>query len=154
MNSAVELKVEISFDEFKAWMNGLLRGKGSQLPNIDDWRVIKNMMDKVVPDTETIVQHTPIYTNPPIHPTWEEPQKYPSVPWCDTTYGGTPKISNIGGYGGYGCYGASNLKITESPGVVGTSATAFGSSNYTNTFSISGTGSSSLAVSHTGTKSG
>ncbi len=105
MNSTVELKEEITFDEFKAWMMGLVRGKGSKLPNIDDWRIIKTMMDKVVPDKETIIQHTPIYTHPPA-PTWEQPNKYPTPgPWCGdkiNTGSWTSYPEPFGGYGGYG----------------------------------------------------
>ncbi len=117
MNTNVELKEEISFDEFKAWMNGLVRGKGTVLPSIDDWRVIKQMMDKVVPDVEHIYQHTPIYTPP----TPVEYQKYPQTPWCvDST-----SIPSYGGYGtgtslGSTSYGApltnSELKLSINPG--------------------------------------
>ncbi len=126
MNTSVELKEEISFDEFKAWMNGLVRGKGSVLPSIEDWKVIKKMMDKVVPDIEQVYRHTPIYA--PETPF--EYQKYPQTPmepWCvDST-----SIPSYGGYGTGQCtttgtslgstaYGAplttSDLKLKINPG--------------------------------------
>jgi len=134
MNTSVELKDEITFDEFKAWMNGLVRGKGSQLPNIDDWRMIKKMMDKVVPDVEKIIQHTPIYA-PPVTPSYEKYPQTPMSPWCEPQF--TPTYGSGTGYGfnttdiscGSTAYGAplttkqlsitnSSLKVSQTPGKV------------------------------------
>ncbi len=126
MNTSVELKEEISFDEFKAWMNGLVRGKGSVLPSIEDWKVIKKMMDKVVPDIEQVYRHTPIYA--PETPF--EYQKYPQTPmepWCvDSTtipsYGGSgpSTLTNISlgsaSYGGSGPLTTNELKLKINPG--------------------------------------
>lgn len=108
MNTTTELKEEISFDEFKAWMNGLVRGKGSVLPSLEDWRMIKKMMDKVVPDKEQIIQHTPIYTQPYTQP---GTFPYPATPWCGTTDQHTKPLGSSGNYGSYGCYGG----VSESP---------------------------------------
>lgn len=47
-----ENKEEISFNEFKAWLTGLIRGKRGQLPDVEDWKQIKVMMDKVAPEVE------------------------------------------------------------------------------------------------------
>jgi len=69
MNSSVELKEEITFDEFKAWMNGLLRGTGKNCPGPEDWRAIYKMMDKVVPDKEEIITQQPTYV-----PTYTPPE--------------------------------------------------------------------------------
>ena len=41
---------EYTFNEFKAWLAGLIRGKRGALPDIEDWKAIKEMLDKVVPD--------------------------------------------------------------------------------------------------------
>lgn len=86
MNNNAELKETISFDEYKAWLIGLLRGKGNQLPDLNDWRAIKKMTDKVVPD---VVEATPQWTV-----SWEDlplPEKEPdAVNWFDMpSYGGT-----------------------------------------------------------------
>lgn len=43
----MENKESITVSEFKAWLSGLIRGKNGQLPNIEDWKVIKTMLDKV-----------------------------------------------------------------------------------------------------------
>lgn len=71
MNSSVELKEEITFDEFKAWMNGLLRGTGKNCPGAEDWRAIYKMMDKVVPDKEEQTQYPPVFA----------PYSAPEQPW-------------------------------------------------------------------------
>lgn len=119
MNTNVELKEEISFDEFKAWMNGLVRGRGQALPSLEDWRVIKQMMDKVVPDKETIIQHTPIYTPEPY-----EKYQQPLTPWCDTQH-----VPSYGSYTGNGTYGSTKL-TTSSGGPIPTSnLTITGSNN-------------------------
>jgi len=72
MNSSVELKNEITFDEFKAWMNGLLRGTGKRCPDVDDWNVIYKMMDKVVPDKEEQITFQP-YSVPSETVEWFQP---------------------------------------------------------------------------------
>jgi len=75
MNSSVELKEEITFDEFKAWMNGLLRGTGKSCPGAEDWRAIYKMMDKVVPDQVEVPQYQPQFV-PYTQPVeWIEPFK-------------------------------------------------------------------------------
>jgi len=61
---STESKEEISFNEFKAWLTGLIRGKRGQLPDLEDWKQIKVMMDKVEPEVETITLPAPI-TSPP-----------------------------------------------------------------------------------------
>ena len=86
MNTNIELKDEISVDEYKAWLTGLLRGKGSQLPDLKDWKAIKKMTDKIVPD---VVETTP-WT---IAPTYVPPATFdtPSPLWWENqpTCGGT-----------------------------------------------------------------
>jgi len=47
MAKNVENKEEITFNEFRAWLTGVLRGKRGQLPDLNDWKQIKIMMDKV-----------------------------------------------------------------------------------------------------------
>lgn len=42
-------KDTITFEEFKSWLTGLVVGKKGELPDVDDWREIKAMMDRVEP---------------------------------------------------------------------------------------------------------
>jgi len=49
MNTNIERKTEITLDEYKAWLTGLLRGKGKALPNLADWNAINDMANKIVP---------------------------------------------------------------------------------------------------------
>ena len=77
----ITAKDEISFDEFKAWINGLLYGKGSTIPDEGDWKEIKSMMERVIPDK--IVMENPEI---PFFPTCPQPQVVPYVspetePW-------------------------------------------------------------------------
>lgn len=71
----IELKDEITVEEYKAWLTGLLRGKGSQLPDLNDWKMIKKMTDKIVPEIVEVPQPQPIWPQYP-----SEPYKYPAVP--------------------------------------------------------------------------
>ena len=79
-----ESQETITFDEFRAWMTGLIQGKRGALPDIEDWKMIKKMMDKVVPEKEFINIPQPI--DPGIAP---QPPFYPSappyVPWASPT---------------------------------------------------------------------
>lgn len=54
MSNITEQKEEITFNEFAAWLNGLIRGKGGALPDLDDWKQIKKMIEKVQPEKEYI----------------------------------------------------------------------------------------------------
>jgi hypothetical protein len=47
----IDNQKEISLAEFKAWLAGLIRGKRGALPDLDDWKAIKETLDKIVPDT-------------------------------------------------------------------------------------------------------
>ncbi len=51
----IDNQEEISLAEFKAWLAGLIRGKRGALPDLDDWKAIKETLDKIVPDVEPIV---------------------------------------------------------------------------------------------------
>jgi hypothetical protein len=42
-----EEKNTITIAEFKSWLMGLMCGKKGSLPDIEDWKVIKQMLDKV-----------------------------------------------------------------------------------------------------------
>ena len=50
MSNITEQKEEITFAEFTAWLTGVIRGKGGELPDLDDWKQIKLMMQKVQPE--------------------------------------------------------------------------------------------------------
>ncbi len=130
MNTNIELKNEISVGEYKAWLTGFLRGKGNQLPDLKDWKAIKKMTDKIVPD---VIETTP-WQNPseyaPLSPNWWENQptcgttdvnnvdnitisNTASEITCDNTgnisisAGGTISIGHTPCYGGYGGYGGN-----------------------------------------------
>lgn len=71
----VEEKETISLNEFKAWLVGLIRGKKGALPDLDDWKQIKAMIDKIEPDVTFIPQQPypqqpsipdPIYPHGPV----------------------------------------------------------------------------------------
>jgi len=42
----VETTETISFDEFRAWLTGLIRGKNGTIPDVDDWKQVK-IMDNI-----------------------------------------------------------------------------------------------------------
>lgn len=89
-----EGKEEISFNEFKAWLTGLIHGKRGQLPDLEDWKQIKVMMDKVELEVETIyvpaptapyptpwyISNPPPFTTTPI-PQWNEHTGYKPLPF-------------------------------------------------------------------------
>ena len=76
----VENKEAISVDEFKAWLVGLIRGKNGTLPNLDDWKQIKIMLDKVQGEKVVVKEHDPFFpyipnpTTPhiPTYPNWDK----------------------------------------------------------------------------------
>ncbi len=101
-----ETKTEITFNEYRAWLTGLIRGKRGCVPDLEDWKQIKHMMDKVVPEVEVITLPAPIAphenqrANPP--PFGQVASPWYSTPqWNDCTgyviFGNqTPYISNGG----------------------------------------------------------
>ena len=119
----IKSKEKISFDEFKAWVNGLLYGKGRTVPDADDWKEIKNMMEKVVPDvvemqdTETpffpTLPQAPIvaYTTPHTPKPWWKTQ--PTCEHNNNSNDMTPYREGIysvpikGSYGGFSGFGIS-----------------------------------------------
>lgn len=105
----VENKITITFDEFRAWLTGLIRGKNGTLPDLNDWKLIKMMMDKVVAEKEIITLPAPIpsYPHPDLEPyrpwqPWDTPGRpdwpLPQV-WCkrDTTDASDRLITMMGG---------------------------------------------------------
>lgn len=62
-------KETISFDEFRIWLTGLIQGKGGALPDLNDWKEIKRMLDKVVVEREIVT----IPANPQPPPFCPEP---------------------------------------------------------------------------------
>lgn len=89
-------KETITFNEFKAWLTGLVVGKKGALPDIDDWKQIKKMMDKVVSEEKIVtipvpsdpVEPQPIWITQ--QPVWIAPQPHTGDPqpweqpvvWC------------------------------------------------------------------------
>ena len=89
----IENKEKITFSEFQAWLTGLIRGKNGAIPDLDDWRMIKTMMDRVQPDEVTItvpVPTEPLRENYPFPrtaprqwPNTTKPYEYsPPTIWC------------------------------------------------------------------------
>jgi len=71
-----EEKETITLEEYKAWLVGLIRGKKGMLPDLEDWKQIKKMLDKIAPEKETIyVEKGP--SNPPT----PEPFPSPYIPY-------------------------------------------------------------------------
>ena len=118
MKIDIKSKEKISFGEFKAWINGMLYGKGRFLPNSADWKEIKQMMEKVVPDVvEMQNPETPFFPTLPYTPTmpYESPKTPEVEPWqppfpvtcgvnendgCDIGFG-NPLIGSNSNYGGF-----------------------------------------------------
>ena len=117
----------ITFQEFKAWLTGLIVGKRGVLPDLDDWKEIKKMLDKTVADKETVtipqpypVGDTPFITPQPAQPTWvpttvPSTTPYPFQTWCvSDSSGGDFTISS-----GVQSVGSVNLEnATTSLGAV------------------------------------
>ena len=82
--SITEQSKGITFNEFKMWLQGLIEGKNGELPDMEDWKRIKSMMDKVVPDVQKIVSPVPadLYRLYPTYPgpTWITPNTFPITP--------------------------------------------------------------------------
>jgi len=75
-----EKKETINFEEFRNWLAGLIRAKGGAVPDLKDWKAIKSMMDKVVPEKEIItvtVTVTEYQSDPPpfVPPYWGNPNE-------------------------------------------------------------------------------
>lgn len=136
----IELQDEITVDEYKAWLTGLLRGKGSQLPDLNDWKMIKKMTDKIVPEVvEVPAPAWPQYPTPQ-YPTTPEPQPWwltqptciPPQTWISSgsnsgridgdniTIGSLSDAVASTSYAGWGPYGygaiADNIKIGKDNG--------------------------------------
>jgi len=90
MAKSIENCDEISFNEFRAWMIGLIRGKRGELPDIEDWKQIKTMMDKVKDgkgpmDFPQSPYRSTILGDPtPLQPE-EQPWYNPYKIWCNAT---------------------------------------------------------------------
>ena len=93
----IENEEEITLTEFKAWLAGLIRGKQGAIPDLEDWKAIRETLDKVTEKADGPIW--PVITEPPYVPyTPYIPPVSPSVPyippipiypyWDDNT--GTP----------------------------------------------------------------
>jgi len=84
----VENKNEITINEFKAWLVGLIRGKNGDLPNLDDWKQIKTMLDKVQEETvyveKEVMPWSPYTPSYPYQPS--PPYPYTPIMWGDLTW--------------------------------------------------------------------
>jgi len=61
-------KETISFQEFRAWLTGLIVGRRGALPDLDDWRQIKVMIDKVEEKEQPLLQPSPVGPYQPSYP--------------------------------------------------------------------------------------
>lgn len=110
---------DITFAEFKAWMNGMIYGRGNNLPDAGDWKLIKQMMERVVPDkveiqnpitpwtpiTAPVVPYTDPYTPPPIDK-WVITCSNDSISLTDR-----PAVGSMHGGGDYGCTNQSTTGL-------------------------------------------
>lgn len=88
----IENQETITLGEFKAWLIGLIRGKNNTLPDLEDWKIIKTMLDKVVSEKEVVVEKEYIPCTPP-------PQYWRDPIWSDNTdnkFTTTPNVYIIG----------------------------------------------------------
>jgi len=92
----IENQEEITFAEFKAWLAGLIRGKGGMLPDLEDWKAIKETLDKVVPETVD-GPSWPVIPELPYNPAPYNPAPYtppipyiPPTPWISPPTTGDP----------------------------------------------------------------
>ena len=80
-DKGLESQETITFGEFRAWLTGLIRGKHGVLPDLEDWKMIKKMMDKV--NEEPKIVPVPVQPNYPLSDPWNErpwaPPQSPSV---------------------------------------------------------------------------
>ncbi len=135
----IENKETITYDEFRAWMTGLIVGKRGALPDLEDWKMIKKMMDKVVPEKEVItipsIPAEPIqpYNPAPYQPWYPgpyvgDPVPNPNVIWCggpNSAYssGDTSdkfdmsKLSNGGDYGHGSTVSIGDVKVDSESGI-------------------------------------
>lgn len=90
--SNIEDKEVITFDEFRAWLAGLIRGKRGALPDLEDWKMIKMMIDKVEVEKEVVNVPQPYPVPNPIEPPYRpEPfQPYPQPRWIPAPDTGDP----------------------------------------------------------------
>lgn len=75
METTTNIEETITIAEFKSWLAGLIQGKRGALPDMEDWKLIKQMLDKV---KENNPEYIPYYPNPfPQYPSWTEPRWNP-----------------------------------------------------------------------------
>lgn len=80
----MEHKEKITLDEFKAWLTGLIVGKRGALPDVKDWKKIKQMLDKVEPETVEVpvpAPSDPLPITPPMVPGPYDPTPYDPYRW-------------------------------------------------------------------------
>lgn len=109
----IEKRNTLTFGEFKMWLQGLIEGKGGKIPDLEDWKRIKKMMDKVYVPAPIIIAPVappanPIYPNP-IYP------YYPpiSVPMVPTPSPLSPSWTICGGDLSGGPVGGTDYDLTK-----------------------------------------
>ena len=114
----IEDRETITFAEFQMWLAGLIRGKQGAIPDLDDWKLIKMMIDKVEPEKEIVKEYitipaprepdpspwpmipTPVTPFPsPVSPTPEPWHPWSPNPWEKPTYPNQPYIWSTDGTG-------------------------------------------------------
>ena len=86
----------ITFGEFKMWLQGLIRGKNGALPDTDDWKEIKKMLDKVSADPKS--PYSPYQPFEVIGPGYFPPSDTGTIPiqWtAPNTCGGYSVTSSV-----------------------------------------------------------
>jgi len=86
MAKNLENAEKITYNELRAWMTGLIRGKRGAIPDLEDWKQIKIMMDKVQPEVVTIpaLNHSDVYGPIVTQPNYPNYPYDPYSPWCDS----------------------------------------------------------------------
>ena len=77
----IENRETITFYEFQMWLAGLIRGKQGAIPDLEDWRLIKKMLDKVEPEKEIVKEYITVPS-----PREPDPSPWPSIPNPVTPY--------------------------------------------------------------------
>lgn len=89
----IENQETITFDEFRSWLAGLIRGKNGALPDLEDWKVIKRMIDKVTVEHETTYIPIPAPPYPPCSPA--QPHFEPPPFWGPNTADPYPNSGGV-----------------------------------------------------------
>lgn len=103
----------ISIDEFRSFLTGLIIGKGGALPDLNDWKIIKKMLDRVTADEIITLPQLPSMPidpfrsnpppfapyphHPPFAPNIFAPNPFNQPTWIGDNTGTIPNVTLTGG---------------------------------------------------------